>query len=411
MKSYLNHTAATRPTAFRSAGAGPARAEHASSALKPVFIFGCDRSGTTFLGSLLGSHSRCVTTLESQFVYQSYRAAHVAGVFDLGRALAALKRSFRFRLWNLELDPGEAQHRGVDSYAKLVQFIVRTHADAVGRSSASVWIDHTPHNREHAAYLLQLFPEAKFVHIVRDGRAVAASFKTLPWGTHGTAGISRYWTEKVGQGLATESYLGADRCVRIRYEDLVTDPEGVLKELSPSLGLEFEPQMTTGGGFEPPALTGSYHALVGKPADPTRISAWEHKLTSRDVEVFEASSGGMLACLGYPLKFGVYARGQTGGERYRERLLDLLYYRQRDGFKKRRQHKRTLEQLAAEGYLNRQPVLETPVPEIPVLQNRVEVPPTIRQSRPGNAYSGSRPNDRKLNPTSEGGSRSRDRSP
>lgn len=302
---------------------------------------------------MLGSHSRCVTTLESQFVYENYKAAHIDRVFDLAQAIAKLEQSFRFRLWNIALDADEARRQGVDSYAKLLQFVVKTYADAVGRGDATVWIDHTPHNREHVVYLSQMFPDAKFVHIVRDGRAIAASFKTLPWRNHGTVKICRYWIEKVGQGLAAESYLGSERCVRVRYEDLITNPGGVLEQLSPFLGLDFEPQMLIGGGFGPPALTVSQHALVGKPADPKRINAWEQKLSARDIEVFEASSGDMLACLGYPLKFGVYARGQTRRERYRDRLMDVFYHRRRDGLTERAQRKRTLEQLEAEGYLNK----------------------------------------------------------
>ncbi len=305
------------------------------------------------MGSLLGSHSLCVTTLESQFVYENYKTAHVDKVFDLERALSKLKGSFRFRLWNLDLDIDEARRQGVDSYAKLVQFIVQTYADAVGRGGATVWVDHTPHNREHTVYLSQMFPEARFVHIVRDGRAISASFKTLPWRNHGVVKSCRYWVEKVGQGLAAESYLGPEKCVRIRYEDLIMNPEATLKDLAPFLELTFEPQMVLGGGFGPPALTVSQHALVGKPADPKRINAWEKKLSSRDVEVFEATSGDMLACLGYPLRFGVYARGQTRRERYRDRLLDVFYHRRRDGLKERAQRKRTLEQLEAEGYLNK----------------------------------------------------------
>jgi len=323
--------------------------------VRPIFIFGCDRSGTTFLGSLLGSHSRCATTLKSQFVYDNYKTAHTGEQFDLERAVAKIKANFRFRLWNIDLDVDAARRQGVDSYPKLVQFIVKTYADAVGRTDADTWVDHTPHNREHVVYLSRLFPDAKFVHIVRDGRAITASFKTLPWRNHGVVKICRYWVEKVGQGLATEAYLGPEKCLRIRYEDLIMNPEATLRELAPFLELDYEPGMLTGGGFGPPALTVSQHALVGKPADPQRINAWEKKLSSREVEVFEASSGDMLACLGYPLKFGVYARGQTRTERYRDRLMDVFYHRRRDGFKERAQRKRTLKQLEAEGYLNKRP--------------------------------------------------------
>ena len=321
--------------------------------MRPVFIFGCDRSGTTFLGSLLGSHSRCVATLESQFVFDSYRSSHINKTFDLDRAAAKIKQNFRFRLWNLDLDVDEARRQGVDSYAKLIVFLTKTYARALGRAEADIWIDHTPHNCEHAFYLAQLFPEAKFVHIVRDGRAVTASLKELPWRYHGIGKISRYWVGQVGQGVAAETYLGPDTCVRVRYEDLITNPEAVLKDLTPFLGLEYEPEMVMGQGFGPPALTASQHALVGKPADPKRINAWEKKLSSREIEVFEASSGDMLAYLGYAPKFGVYARGQTRRERYRERLLDVFYHRRLDGFKVRRRRRQTMMQLRESGYINR----------------------------------------------------------
>ncbi len=301
---------------------------------------------------MLGSHSRCVATLESQFVFDSYRGSHVNKTFDLDRAAAKIKQNFRFRLWNLDLDVNKARRQGVDSYAKLITFITETYAQAVGRGGADTWIDHTPHNCEHAFYLAQLFPNAKFIHIVRDGRAVAASLKELPWRYHGVGKICRYWLGQVGQGVAAESYLGSERCVRVRYEDLIMNPEAVLQTLTPFLELSFEPQMVMGQGFSPPALTASQHALVGKPADPKRINAWEKKLSSREVEVFESISGDMLAYLEYPLKFGAHARSQTRWDRYRERLLDVFYYRRLDGFKVRRRRRHTMTQLRQSGYVN-----------------------------------------------------------
>lgn len=357
--------------------------------MRPIFIFGCDRSGTTFLGSLLGSHSRCVATPESQFVYTNYRAGHVATRFDLETAVSEIRRDFRFKLWNLDLQVEEARASGVDSYAKLITFVTKTYAQAVRRAEADVWIDHTPNSCEHSAYLAQLFPSAKFIHIVRDGRAVMASFKGLPWRYHGAGRICRLWVGKVGQGLAAESYLGPSRCVRIRYEDLVADPAGVLRDLAPFLELAYEPQMVTGQGFGPPILTAQHHALVGKPADPGRISAWEKKLPSREVEIFEGMSGDMLACLGYPLKFGAHAHGQTRWERYRERLLDVFYYRRLDGLKERRHRRRTLLHLREVGYLNRQPVLATfPQRSAPSLTRAPE--PRASHLRPARG-SGNRP--------------------
>lgn len=320
--------------------------------MRPVFVFGCDRSGTTYLGSLLGTHSRCLATPESQFVYGDPGRYERDDGFDLEAAVAALRRNFRFQLWNIDLRADEARARGVSSYAALIAFAVDVYARAVGRAGAEVWVDHTPNNCEHAVFLATLFPDARFIHLVRDGRAVTASLKGLPWRYHGVGKICRLWVGKVGQGLAAETHFGPARCRRVRYEDLVGSPEDVLRDLAPFLGLSYEPQMLTGRGFGPPAFTEKQHALVGQPADPTRIGAWEDRLSSREVELFESLSGDMLAYLGYPVKFGVRARQQTRWERYRERLVDVLYYRRLDGFKERRRRHKTLARLQAAGYLN-----------------------------------------------------------
>lgn len=329
--------------------------------MKPVFIFGCDRSGTTLLGSLLGSHSRCVTTPESQFVYEMFRGfranlhanLHADEKKELETAASRIKNHFRFKLWNIDFDPNAIWSQGVTSYPELILFLVKTYAAGVEQPGADIWVDHTPANCSFAVTLAELFPEAKFIHIVRDGRAVASSLMALPWKFHNARKVSDYWVKKVGQGLAAESHFGPDRCVRVKYEDLVAEPEGVLQKLSAFAGLDYQPQMVTGSGFAVPDYTVKEHALVGKPADPQRINAWEGRLKQRDVEIFENNSGNMLAYLGYTPKYGIYAKREKRSERYLATFLDNFFYKRFDGFKERRKRKQTLATLRAEGYLNR----------------------------------------------------------
>lgn len=304
------------------------------------------------LGSQLGAHSRCVTTPESQFVYEVYRSSLIRdGKIDVEKAIDRIRAHFRFKVWNIDLTTSDFPQPPT-SYPELIEGIVRIYSNAVGRTGAGVWIDHTPANCMYAHTLAELFPEAKFVHIVRDGRAVAASLLALPWKFHNAHKVSEFWVKRVGYGLAAEAQLGPSRCVRVRYEDLVLNPEPTLRALSEFAELDFEPAMLSGGTFIP-EHTANEHALVGKPADPGRINAWERKLSQRDIEIFEGDSGNMLSYLGYMPKFGDRARGQTRPERYLASLLDVFFYRRYDGFKERRKRARTLEKMREQGYLNR----------------------------------------------------------
>lgn len=311
-----------------------------------IFVFGSERSGTTFLGSLLGSHSEAVTVPEAHFVSQVYRGvAAQDGTADLGRALEEISRNFRFKLWGIRPSLRDLEPYGLGSYAGLIEALVAEYAKAAGQPNASVWIDHTPGNVRSAAFLAELFPDAKFIHLVRDGRAVVASVRGLDWGLRSARTIIGHWALQVGYGLAAESYLTPERCLRVRYEDLVTDPTAVLGRLCAFAGLAFEPAMLSGSGFAVPAYTQKQHALVGAPPNARRINAWTEALSPRDVETCEYVTGDLLTYLGYTPVFGHRARLEPREERYRAQLADLLWYRWADRVRRKRRRKQGLQNV------------------------------------------------------------------
>lgn len=314
--------------------------------MKPIFIFGAERSGTTLLGSILGSHSVGVATPEAHFVTQVYRVAQVqSGEVDLEDALARIKQHFRFKLWNLDTTMSDLEPHPPISYAALILALVGEYAAAAGRPDAQVWVDHTPSNNRSAALLAELFPEAQFIHLVRDGRAVVASIKSLNWGTHSARTITQNWVVKVGHGLAAESYLNPERCLRVRYEDLVERPEQTLRSVCAFAGLPYEPAMLSGTGFAVPGYTQKQHQLVGKLPDAKRIDAWAQTLSQRDIETCEHVSENMLVYLGYTPVFGYRAKIERPLERYRALLADLLWYRWVDRFKRQRKRNQSLKKL------------------------------------------------------------------
>jgi hypothetical protein len=218
---------------------------------------------------------------------------------------------WRFKLWDIELDPSRAPDT---SYSDLLTWFVEIYAEDRGLRGTT-WVDHTPENINYAPVLTRLFPEAQFVHIIRDGRAVANSIIPLDWGPNTAIKAAPWWQETVRQGLELESSLPAGRVVRVYYEDLVEAPERTLEWLCEKLALSYEPTMLKADGFRPPGYTSSQHELIGKRPKPERATRWKRTLSDRQVEIFESMAGGLLDRLGYELLRGSLARPPTAAER------------------------------------------------------------------------------------------------
>jgi hypothetical protein len=306
---------------------------------RQIFIGGCSRSGTTLLGAMLGAHSECICPPESHFKISVLGACGWdKDAVDVQTALSLIQRHWRFKIWELDIDPTELPEKALGtSYPRLLGWIVARYAEGLGKSGANIWVDHTPANIGDAPTLLELFPRSKMIHIVRDGRAVAGSIMGLDWGPNTIIKAARWWLDAVAYGLALETLLKEqeekeDQITRVRYEDLVTTPEETLGRLCDHLGIDYQPQMAKAGGFKPPRYTASQHTLIGKEPDAGRATRWETQLTVRQIEIFESLAHDFLNYLGYPLRYGLRARPPNVAERviagateiYREQITNRI---------------------------------------------------------------------------------------
>lgn len=292
---------------------------------RQIFIGGCSRSGTTLIGSMLGAHSDCITTPESHFKTGVLRgqSTNLSNI-DLNWALRTITRHWRFKIWGIEIDSMQSlgETEKISSYSCLLEWLVEQYALQNGKPDAKIWVDHTPENISFADTLLKLFPHAKMIHIVRDGRGVASSIMPLDWGPNTIQNAAHWWIESVGFGLASEMYLGADRMMRIRYEDLVQGPEQVLQALCNFLVIDYQPKMLEECGFKVPKYTASQHTLIGQKPDADRAVRWKKQLSPRQVELFENIARDFLILLGYQPQYGISARKSSwlelGGEIVKE---------------------------------------------------------------------------------------------
>lgn len=167
-----------------------------------------------------------------------------------------------------------------------------------------------------AGFLGRIFPEAKFVHVVRDGRAVANSFLQMPWwrGYEGpeawgwgplSAAYEKEWVASdrsfamlagiewkilIDAFEAAKAEVPADRWLELRYEDFVAAPRDVTGEILSFLNLDWNP------GFEEGFARYTFEA--------GRTDAFRRDLGINDVAALDLSLAGHLARFGYPVRGG-----------------------------------------------------------------------------------------------------------
>jgi hypothetical protein len=246
----------------------------------PIFIVGSMRSGSTMLRLILDSHPRIAIGAETGFMGALLGTRRIPGWKHGAEWFGRIGWS------DQELD------------ARLREFysgMFERHARSQGKSR---WGDKTPFHTSHMEEMGRIFPDAVFVGIVRHPGAVAAS---LHRGFHyAFEEAVAYWVDVNRQMLTAAGDLG-DRLVVCRYEDLVSDSEGVLRELMPAIGEEYddallrhhEVQRAQGAPKLTDGSTSSRDAI-----DARRAERWADEITEAQRDALEVAVP-MGAVFGY----------------------------------------------------------------------------------------------------------------
>lgn len=271
---------------------------------RPVFVVGCARSGTTMLRLMLNGHPRIAIPNESHFIVRLdpnrrgfLRRPSRRPLSELLEEILADPLLERWRI-----DPeGVREHvrrLAPATYSELIAGVFSAYAAASGKPR---WGDKTPAYVTSIDHLAVLFPHAQFIHVIRDGREVAASLAERAWGTRGAISGSLLWRRSVRAGRRAGRRLSRDAYFEVRLEDLVRDSEGELRRVCTFLGEEFVPEMLDyGARDETWAIVQSPdHPHITKP--PTvGLRDWRAGLSTRQQRGVEAGCGHVLVDFGYP---------------------------------------------------------------------------------------------------------------
>jgi hypothetical protein len=269
----------------------------------PVFVVGFQRSGTSLLRAMLDEHPQLALSTDSQFIprfWQNRARYQSDGRVDARRLVADVLLLPRVREWGLPESAIAARLDELEdpTLSEALAVVFRAYADTKGKP---IWGDKTPGYVLRIPLLGSLFPAARFVHVIRDGRDATISCLRRGVVVHNFARGADLWVQRVGRGRSAGRALGPRRYLEVRYEDLVSDPTTTLTGVCDFLELPFDERMlgyTERALSDLPERVRYRHDNLAKPPTPG-LRDWRTDMSPSDLAVFQAIGGRLLDELGY----------------------------------------------------------------------------------------------------------------
>ena len=268
----------------------------------PFFVVGAQRSGTTMLRLMLNSHPKLSVPHESGFITVFYgKSASYGDLSHKENAAKLLKDISEYHFvkrGGLVRDMNAILSYPIAGYADLVNAIFTVCANSKGKSR---WGDKTPGYTPDIDILWKLFPCCRIVHLVRDGRDMAISRRSINWGSGSIPRLAEDWRWKTIIAHKVGSVLG-EQYLEVRYEDLVLQTENTLRSICAFLQEDFHRDMLDyhlTAESEVPTDSLQWHRTSVKAPDSSKLYLWKHKMSLSDRIIFEQIAGEALELFGY----------------------------------------------------------------------------------------------------------------
>lgn len=268
------------------------------SGTPPFFIVGCGRSGTTLVKSILTAHPDLYVMPET-FFFQSIlpRIAHcenapwsAADSWWLAESGVTPKSIKPFVKKLLK--------KGYSPKCSLLIGIFDFHQS---RNASKSIGEKTPDHIQHLEAIRFCFPDARIIQVVRDPRAVLASFRKVKVGSNAVFEVVKEWSQAI---VVLEKWQGTEGFLKISYEDLVEKPEVTLKSICETLGVPWSRQLLeyhrrSDKGY---ALEQTHHANTLRPLFADSLDSWHNELSDIDVALVEWALSEKMLRQGYMLE-------------------------------------------------------------------------------------------------------------
>jgi hypothetical protein len=267
----------------------------------PFFIVGFPRSGTTLLRFMLCSHPDIFIPEETGFLpFLNFPTSRPLTESEIYRLINRI-RELNYLWHNI---PASAELLTQISPATLANVLDRLYCLHIAPRQPHRWGDKTPLYVEFIPKILNIFPNAQFIHVIRDGRDAALSARAK-WGAHAPYMDLVYllsnWQHAVTIGRREGERLGIGQYLEIQYEELVNQPEAVLRRVCAFLGEDFHPFMLDHTVLARQIGPGpDNHEEVLLPVHSSSIGRWQIGMSPFERKLADRIAGPLLSDLGYP---------------------------------------------------------------------------------------------------------------
>ena len=286
----------------------------------PVFIVGSPRTGSTLLRLMLTSHKSIVIPPESGFLvwwYDKYKDWKPSDNSS-GRLPTFLKDLFtskKIETWNISRNGLENYLKKAvpKNYSELSSCVYKYFGTCFD-AGFKIWGDKNNWYLDHIDKIKDIFPNVFFIHIVRDGRDVACSYKELykkrlkvkyaPNLPNKVGEIAKQWSRNLNTIQNSLKKVKRSKFVEVKYEDLVESPEISLKQLCKKLGIKFDSNMLNfyklnkKKNLVPKQYMGWKENTYNK-LNSTSVGRYNKELTVKERETFERIAEKQLRKYGY----------------------------------------------------------------------------------------------------------------
>jgi hypothetical protein len=283
-------------------------------------VVGVNRSGTTLLRMMLDAHPQLTMPPETHFVPELIDVAEAGGATpeDLLETITKQREWGDFGLTEKQLLEAFRAIEPLNAGDALRAFY-SLYAERVGKPR---WGEKTPIYVKSIRKIGGALPEARFLHVIRDGRDVALSIRDRAVKDHPIPKIAERWVRRIGQARRQSRHVA--HYEEIRYEQLVLETEPTLRGVCEFFGLpwddavldyhrrsgerleEMKRELPADGSRATLSVERrmATHARTTQAPDPSRVSRWREQMNREDRRIFESIAGELLAELGYAIGDG-----------------------------------------------------------------------------------------------------------
>lgn len=211
--------------------------------MKRIFIVGCPRSGTTLLQSMLAAHPDLISFTESHFFTRGFIHLRPKNIFYLPRNNIEIQLLTFLRENNIDVELpnilSSSKIKSAGYWRNLFIKLLDTHAS---HSLYKGWIEKTPAHLHHIRFISRQTNRVSFIHMFRNGQDVTSSIYDVSnryphiWGRRTIEECANRWNRDIKKSLR---WIKKENHMGIRYEELITEPESILKQLIYFLKLEW----------------------------------------------------------------------------------------------------------------------------------------------------------------------------